>query len=175
MKKKTLLIVPVAIMFLLSCLAITAFAQAQFSTTLEGKNEAPPVKTGGTGKIVFRFWTGAEIGEIGLDYTLDVKDIKDVTSAHIHLGKPGESGPAVVVLFSGPEKKGAFTGTLAHGRIVSSDLVGPLEGKTVADLMHEIVEGNAYVNVHTVAHPGGEVRGQLKCPKDICPAPFWRK
>ncbi|MDA8089678.1 MAG: CHRD domain-containing protein [Nitrospiraceae bacterium] len=174
MKKKGLqtVVFPVAIMFLLSALAGTAFA-VQFSTTLSGRNEAPPVKTRATGEAVFKFIT--DHGEIGLDYTLQVKDIKDVTAAHIHLGKPGKSGPVVVVLFSGPEKKGAFTGELAHGRISNKDLVGPLEGKTLGDLMHEIIEGNAYVNVHTTAHPGGEIRGLLKCPAAICPSPFFRK
>ena len=32
---------------------------------------------------------------------------------------------------------------------------------TMADLLDAIMDGEAYVNVHTVANPGGEVRGQL--------------
>ncbi|MDA8170626.1 MAG: CHRD domain-containing protein [Nitrospiraceae bacterium] len=152
--------------------AATAFA-TQFSTTLSGKNEVPQVKTTATGEVVFKFI--GDHGEIALDYSLDVKNVKDATAARIHLGKPGKNGPAVVVLYAGPTKKGKFTGRLAHGRIVIKDLVGPLEGKTLGGLMHEIMEDNAYVNVLTVEHPDGEIRGPLKCPKAICPAPFWRK
>ncbi len=173
-KRLHLVVFPLAILFLLSGLAITAYAQVEFSSTLQGKNEVPPVKTKATGKIVFRFWTGHEMGEIGLDYTLAVKDVKDAMGAQIHLGKPGENGPIVAVLCS-RKKKGEFTGELSHGRIVSSDLVGPLEGKTLGDLMDEIINGNAYVSVSTLAHPKGEIRGPLKCPRSICPAQFWRK
>lgn len=173
-KRLQLVVFPLAILFLLSGLAITAFAQAQFSTDLEGKNEVPPVKTKATGEVVFRFWTGHEMGEIGLDYRLDVKDVKNVTGAQIHMGRPGENGPVVAVLCS-HKKKGEFTGELSHGRIVDSDLVGPLEGKTLSDLMDEIISGNAYVSVSTMAHPKGEIRGPLECPKAICPAPFRRK
>jgi hypothetical protein len=29
-------------------------------------------------------------------------------------------------------------------------------------LVADIKAGNAYVNVHTTAHPGGEIRGQIQ-------------
>jgi hypothetical protein len=34
------------------------------------------------------------------------------------------------------------------------------------DLANAIRQGDAYVNVHTVAHPGGEIRGQLRAAHD---------
>jgi hypothetical protein len=37
-----------------------------------------------------------------------------------------------------------------------------LQGKTIADLVADIKAGNAYVNVHTTEHPGGEIRGQIQ-------------
>ncbi|MDA8387502.1 MAG: CHRD domain-containing protein [Nitrospiraceae bacterium] len=171
-KKPQKLVIPLAVTFLFSVLAATALA-VSFSARLSGKNEAPPVKTMATGRTVFTFFM--DHGELGLDYKLYVKHIKDATAAHIHLGKKGENGPPVAVLFNGPEKKGMFSGLLAHGRVHASDLIGPLKGKTLSDLMHRIVHDEAYVNVHTAGHPDGEIRGQLKCPEEICPAPFWRK
>ena len=162
MKKKKLL-VPFAVVFLLSFLAATAFAHHEFLTVLSGKNEAPPVKTMATGKAVFRMV--ADHGTIALDYELNVKNIRGATAAHIHLGKPGESGPPVVVLFNGPAKKGKFSGVLAKGRIAGKDLVGPLEGKTLSDLVGDLEKGNAYINVHTKKHPDGEIRGQVKYSK----------
>jgi hypothetical protein len=59
-------------------------------------------------------------------------------------------------------KKGKFTGVLAQGTITAANLMGPLQGKTLEDLVSVIKAGDAYVNVHTTAHPGGEIRGQLK-------------
>jgi hypothetical protein len=44
----------------------------------------------------------------------------------------------------------------------SPPLVGPLAGKTLADLVTAIRENRAYVNVHTQQFPGGEIRGGLK-------------
>jgi hypothetical protein len=52
-------------------------------------------------------------------------------------------------------------GVLAAGTITASDLVGPLGGATLAELVDQIEAGNVYVNVHTTAYPAGEVRGQL--------------
>jgi hypothetical protein len=34
-------------------------------------------------------------------------------------------------------------------------------GQSLEDLVEVIEAGGAYVNVHTVAHRGGEIRGQL--------------
>jgi len=36
-----------------------------------------------------------------------------------------------------------------------------LAGMTLRDLLNEIKDGNAYVNVHTTQNPAGEIRGQL--------------
>jgi hypothetical protein len=47
------------------------------------------------------------------------------------------------------------------------------KGKTIADLVQEIKNGDAYVNVHTVQHPAGEIRGQIETPplvpEHFCP------
>ena len=52
-------------------------------------------------------------------------------------------------------------GRLASGSIQAGDLINDLAGHPLEDLIVAIEDGNAYVNVHTVAHPGGEIRGQL--------------
>lgn len=85
--------------------------------------------------------------------------------AHIHIAPAGQEGPVAVWLYpSHPPaamKNGEFTGVLARGSITAADLQGPLKGKTIADLVDDIKAGNAYVNVHTKANPGGEIRGQI--------------
>jgi len=57
---------------------------------------------------------------------------------------------------------GTTNGILAQGVITDANLSGALAGQTVADLIEQIEAGNAYVNVHTMLYPGGEIRGQIK-------------
>ena len=45
---------------------------------------------------------------------------------------------------------------------MESELVGPLAGMTLDDLILAILENRAYVNVHTEQFGAGEIRGQLK-------------
>lgn len=71
------------------------------------------------------------------------------------------NGPVVVNLF-GPNKFGITVQRgVVRGILTNQDLVGPLAGRTIADLIREFERGNAYVNVHTNQNPGGEIRGQV--------------
>jgi hypothetical protein len=74
------------------------------------------------------------------------------TAAHIHMGKAGVAGPVVVPL-CGPCVSGA------HGR-----------AKLTATVRRAVLSGTAYVNVHTVKNPGGEIRGQMT-GGNLTPAP----
>ena len=58
-------------------------------------------------------------------------------------------------------KTGPFSGILATGTITEKNLIGELQGKTVAELMRLIASGKAYVNVLTETHPAGEIRGEI--------------
>ena len=48
-----------------------------------------------------------------------------------------------------------------NGTITSDMLAGPMEGKTIADLITAMKDGNTYVNIHTEQNPNGEIRGQI--------------
>lgn len=154
MKKKLFVLLA---MLLVVGVAVVFAAEGKFKAHLTGKDFTPPVQTKATGTASVE----VEKGEKALEYRLHVKDIMDVTGAHIHTGKAGQEGPPVLALFTG-EKKGKYSGTLAKGKATDKDLMGPMQGKTIADLVNEMRAGNAYVNVHTAAHPEGEIRGELK-------------
>ncbi|WP_410771267.1 CHRD domain-containing protein [Fontibacillus sp. BL9] len=131
-----------------------------FKAFLNGRNEVPPVRTIATGNATFRLnRTGDR-----LFFCLIVRNINQVTQAHLHLGRKGVNGPVVAFLF-GPSKFGiSVKRGVVRGTLTSNDLVGPLSGKTIRDLIREFERGNSYVNVHTIQHPDGEVRGQvIKC------------
>ncbi len=135
---------------------------AKFDATLSGKNQSPPIDTPAHGRATFVLSKSGR----SLHYTLYVADIENASMAHIHIGQVGEEGPVGAWLYpSTPPpvvKKGKFTGLLARGTLTAANLVGPLKGKSIEDLVSDIKAGDAYVNVHTTAHPGGEIRGQIK-------------
>jgi hypothetical protein len=129
-----------------------------FHAILEGDEEVPPVDSDAQGAAIFR--TSNDGTE--LNYTLIVANIEDVTAAHIHLAPRGENGDIVAFLFDPAEPiEGRTNGVLAEGTITSEDLVGPLAEATLSELIDEMEAGNTYVNVHTVEHPSGEIRGQI--------------
>ena len=49
-----------------------------------------------------------------------------------------------------------------RGNITDTDLTGPMQGKTLSDLISAIKNGDTYTNVHTPSHPDGEIRGQIE-------------
>lgn len=151
---KLLLFVVLAVVFA----ATTGLAkETHFKAKLTPKEETQKPKSKASGKAEFKLTKDGKT----LYYKLEVKNLVDATAAHIHLAKKGENGPPIVGLFS-EEKKGKFSGKLAEGAISDKDLIGPLQGKTVQDLIHVFEAEQAYVNVHTEANPDGEIRGQIK-------------
>jgi CHRD domain len=152
------------IVFILGISLLVPIASAQktkFEATLSGKNEVPAVESSAQGRATFQL---SKTGK-SLLYTISVTGIEDPMMAHIHMGAAGKDGPPVVPLYptkAHPAKMGKVSGVLARGSITAARLVGPLKGKTLADLLEQIRAGNTYVNVHSKAHPGGEIRGQVE-------------
>ena len=132
----------------------------KFSATLTGNDEVPAKNTKATGSANFQFNTEKD----GLSYKLSAMDINKATMAHIHEGKVGTNGPIVVTLFKSANPLGPVNGILSQGIITSDRLEGPLAGKQITDLVKIINDGNAYVNIHTVQNPNGEIRGQISSP-----------
>jgi hypothetical protein len=47
------------------------------------------------------------------------------------------------------------------GNVTANNLEGPMQGKTIPDLITAMKNGSTNVNVHTEQNPNGEARGQL--------------
>jgi hypothetical protein len=141
-------------------LATTGVATAgghtrNFRAHLSGENEVPPVDTDAQGQVVFRLdRSGTE-----LTYKLIVANIEDVVAAHIHCAPAGENGPVGVTLFVGGPT--SDDGVLAQGTITAPDDGNGCGWQSLDDVIAAMRSGVAYVNVHTVANPPGEIRGQV--------------
>jgi hypothetical protein len=157
------------LLFVVAVLGAALFASAamadqnrNFVAPLSGAEEVPPADTLARGNAIFH--VSKDGGSIS--YKLIVANIENVSMAHIHVAPAGVNGPVVVWLYpEGPPPQpipGRFDGVLAEGTFTADDLVGPLAGMTLDDLIELMVSGNTYVNVHTAHYPGGEVRGQIR-------------
>ncbi|MGH0518046.1 CHRD domain-containing protein [Bacillus toyonensis] len=128
-----------------------------FFAKLRGRNEVPPVETNARGQAFFKL----SRDELSLKFKLELFDIENVVVAHLHLGAKGTNGPVVAFLFGPITNPVSIECATFTGMITQEDLVGPLAGQTLDALVNEIIAGNIYINVHTVQHPNGEIRGQL--------------
>jgi hypothetical protein len=104
--------------------------------------------------------------ETEMHYMLEVRNLEDITMAHVHLGMTHHLTTPVVWLYpSSPPPKlvpGPFTGILSEGTITADSLVGPLRGHPLSDLIEEMRAGRAHVNVHTRRHPEGSICGEVR-------------
>jgi CHRD domain-containing protein len=141
-------------------LATQASAQVvTLTTTMNGGEETPVLNTGmvGTAEV------SVDIAEREVAVTLNVFNVPTATTAgHIHVGAAGIAGPVVLNFPAAVVgRTGDFSMTF---RLGERDFVArPAQGiNTLNDVLQAIVNGNAYVNIHTTQNPGGEIRGQLK-------------
>lgn len=118
----------------------TTMLHAQtINVVLSGQNEVPAVETSATGSGTIVVGPDKSIG--GSIKTAGVTG----TMAHIHTGKAGENGPVLIPL----EKGGDDTWKV------------PANSKLSDAAYKAFQAGGLYINVHSTAHPGGEIRTQL--------------
>ena len=146
-------------------------APKNFGAHLSGDEEVPARDTPAQGQALFKLSKDGTT----LSYKLIVANIDNVFAAHIHCAPAGVNGGVGVTLFAGGiPGSGRVQGVLAQGDITAPDNPGgaPCGWTTVQDVVDAIIDGGAYVNVHTNDgvgdpntgpgdFPGGEIRGQI--------------
>ena len=130
--------------------------EQKFWAGLEGEFVKPPVATNASGIAMFETIQG------NIGYILDVTSIDGVTSAQIHSGDIVENGPIIATLFgSNGTVTGDINGTLTQGKITSSMLQGAYAGMNSSQLVLAMKNITTYIDISTVDHPDGEIRGQI--------------
>ncbi|MBR1120256.1 CHRD domain-containing protein [Bradyrhizobium lablabi] len=113
----------------------------KMKATLDGKSQVPPNASAGTGTA-------------DIDYDPASKKLSwKVTYS-------GLSGPATMAHFHGPAEAGKNAGVAVP---IPNAATSPVEGSaTLTDAQAaDLMAGKYYVNIHTAANPGGEIRGQV--------------
>lgn len=128
------------VMAILGAVGVGVASAADVKVTLSGSQEVPPVTTSATGSGTITVAADQSIS--GSIKTTGIKG----TAAHIHMAASGANGPVIV-----PLTKAGDDGWT----------VGP--GAKLQDAAYQAFkDGNLYVNVHSDANKGGEIRGQIK-------------
>ena len=141
-------------------LLISAQAQAQtftFTADLSGGNEVPGVVTGSGGTATVTLNVATNV----VTWVIDVYNLPTgVTASHIHAGSPGVAGPVIVnfTVVANTSNDFRISGSANLSEIVPR----PAQGiNSAEDARQALLNGDTYVNVHSSANPGGEIRGQL--------------
>ena len=130
-------------------LGLTSRSQAAtttFKATLNATSEVPANQSPATGTATVTLdsatnkitWSGTFSGLTG-----------PATAAHIHGPAPAGKNAGVILWIS------------TKGSPFNSPFQGSADQPLTADQAADLMAGNYYVNIHTAANPGGEIRGQL--------------
>lgn len=112
-----------------------------FEARLSGAQEVPPVNSAGHGQAELQWNRNSNV----LSWKVTFTGLSgEVTGAHIHgPASPGENAGVVIPFMTG--LSGTITG---QTNLTSAQAL-------------DLAAGRWYVNIHTAAFPGGEIRGQL--------------
>ena len=115
-------------------------AGGEMTVPLSGKNEVPPNASTAVGAA--RVW----LDGMTLKWTITYS---------------GTTGPVTAGHFHGPAAAGANAGVVLP---FTGSMASPIEGSATLTQaqVDQLKAGLWYVNLHTAAHPGGELRGQVK-------------
>jgi hypothetical protein len=115
--------------------------EAKFKADLKGATEVPPVESKGTGTAAVTYDPASK----KLSWTVNYS---------------GLSGPATAAHFHGPAEPGKNAGVAVP---IPNQATSPVTGSaTLTDAQAaDLTGGKYYVNIHTAANPGGEIRGQV--------------
>lgn len=127
----------------ISSLFLMSVVSAQvsyFSAALEGAQEVPPVATAGRGWAVVKVEQPSNLVKV---YAFYESLSGSPTAAHLHQGAIGANGGVVLPLAASGLSSFSGSATLTSAQVAA------------------IISNGSYVNFHSGANPGGEIRGQV--------------
>jgi CHRD domain/Secretion system C-terminal sorting domain len=132
----------ISLLALLFIISSSTFSQIMFTASMDGSQETPaPVSTTATGTA----WLVLSADFKSISYSVTYARLSTgFIGGHFHAGAMGVGGGVVLPL--------AFTGNTAKG----------VWNNIPDSIIAKLFNGQLYVNVHSSANPGGEIRGQFK-------------
>jgi hypothetical protein len=157
------------VLLAITLVAPTAVLAQTVHATLSSHHEVPALSTPGAGS--FRAKVDVAAGTI--HWELQYANLEaDTLQSHIHFGQAGVNGGVSAFLCTNlgngpagtlacPARSGTLSGVITAATVIGPSGQGIAPGEFAA-LAAAILDRTAYVNVHTTAWPGGEIRGQIR-------------
>lgn len=143
------LVVPAVCLLAIAVWAQPLYAAPEsFKVPLSGTQQVPAVQTPGTGTADLSYDPATRVVSWTISYS-------------------GLSGPVTMAHFHGPAAEGSNASVQIWLTKQGSPVDSPIKGQATLtpDQAKQFAAGEWYVNLHTQAHPGGEIRGQVMPPK----------
>ncbi|HJQ39018.1 MAG TPA: CHRD domain-containing protein [Thermoanaerobaculia bacterium] len=129
-------------------LAYVSGGPITYAAELRPGNENPPANSTAFGGAFVTF----DPVNANIAWEVNTNGIGNATLSHIHRGPAGTNGPVIIDFATAAQP-------LINGRTSGTRSVANLSGADLTNLVS--TPAGFYVNVHSSAFPGGEVRGQL--------------
>ena len=119
-----------------------------FKVLLSSAQSVPPVDSAGNGSADITYDPATRVVGWTITYS-------------------GLSGPATMAHFHGPAAPGKNAPVVVWLTKQGSPVESPITGQVTLtpEQAQQFAAGEWYINVHTQAHPGGEIRGYVMPPK----------
>jgi hypothetical protein len=130
-----------------ACPRLARAAPISFKVPLSGGQEVPPVFPAGTGTAELTYDPTTRVVTWTITYS-------------------GLSGPATMAHFHGPSQPGKNAPVVIWLTKQGSPVESPINGQTTLtpDQARQFEASDWYINIHTQAHPEGEIRGLVLTP-----------
>src|SRR5258707_645456 len=131
-------------------LAFVSGGPVTYAAELRGANEVPPTGSSAFGSALVTF----DQFNNNLTWEVNTSGIASPKLSHIHRGAAGVNGPVIINFATDPTQ-------IPNGRTKGTISVATLPGADLIALASAATASGYYVNVHSDAFGGGEIRGQL--------------
>ncbi len=150
----------------LALVVVSTAAQAQIlAAVLDGLQENPSISTNAFGTFVAVIADDEQ--SINVVLTYNPLEGGMVLAAHIHVAREFVNGGIVINLCGAggkpacPTPSGQVAAMVTAADVVDLAAQG-IAAEELAEVIRAMRRGATYVNVHSTAFPGGEIRGQIR-------------
>ena len=144
-------------------LAFVSGGPTMYAAELRGANETPANQSGAFGSALVTL----DPVNSTIAFEENQSGVASPTVSHIHRGAAGVAGPVIINFVTGAAPL-VFQGTRASGSgAISSFQSSSFTAADLTGLSSASTANGFYVNYHSTAFPGGEIRGQLVPAQEV--------